>query len=93
VLCTVNTNNLFTYYFLDKPKIKLYRDQNGQLKGDGRCCYLKVSVYSNLLYFVTSDICDVQVNFILDGSRNSFLENCPQKTYGAIKIQILRKLI
>lgn len=25
----------------NKPKIKLYRDQNGQLKGDGRCCYLK----------------------------------------------------
>lgn len=24
-----------------KPKIKLYRDNNGQLKGDGRCCYLK----------------------------------------------------
>ncbi|XP_068757063.1 17S U2 SnRNP complex component HTATSF1-like [Montipora capricornis] len=24
-----------------KPKIKLYRDTNGQLKGDGRCCYLK----------------------------------------------------
>lgn len=25
----------------NKPKIKLYRDSNGQLKGDGRCCYLK----------------------------------------------------
>ncbi|XP_078374970.1 17S U2 SnRNP complex component HTATSF1-like isoform X2 [Oculina patagonica] len=25
----------------NKPKIKLYRDQNNQLKGDGRCCYLK----------------------------------------------------
>ncbi|CAH1226306.1 HTATSF1 [Branchiostoma lanceolatum] len=24
-----------------QPKFKLYRDQNGQLKGDGRCCYLK----------------------------------------------------
>lgn len=25
----------------NKPKVKLYRDQNGQIKGDGRCCYLK----------------------------------------------------
>ncbi|XP_046849206.1 HIV Tat-specific factor 1 homolog isoform X2 [Xenia sp. Carnegie-2017] len=25
-----------------KPKIKLYRDSEGNLKGDGRCCYLKV---------------------------------------------------
>lgn len=25
----------------NKPKIKLYRDANGQIKGDGRCCYLK----------------------------------------------------
>ena len=23
-------------------KLKLYRDENGDLKGDGRCCYLKV---------------------------------------------------
>jgi hypothetical protein len=25
----------------NEPKIKLYRDQEGHLKGDGRCCYLK----------------------------------------------------
>ncbi|CAB3407053.1 unnamed protein product [Caenorhabditis bovis] len=25
----------------NKPKIKLYRDENGDLKGDGRCCYIK----------------------------------------------------
>ena len=25
-----------------KKKVKLYRDSNGHLKGDGRCCYLKV---------------------------------------------------
>ncbi|KAL3882632.1 hypothetical protein ACJMK2_028956 [Sinanodonta woodiana] len=24
-----------------KPKLKLYRDENGQPKGDGRCCYIK----------------------------------------------------
>lgn len=24
-----------------EPKLKLYRDINGQLKGDGLCCYLK----------------------------------------------------
>jgi hypothetical protein len=24
-------------------KIKLYRDESGNLKGDGRCCYLKVA--------------------------------------------------
>ena len=26
----------------DAPKVKLYRDVEGNLKGDGRCCYLKV---------------------------------------------------
>lgn len=25
-----------------KPKLKLYRDEKGELKGDGRCCYIKV---------------------------------------------------
>ncbi|XP_013421512.1 HIV Tat-specific factor 1 homolog isoform X1 [Lingula anatina] len=25
-----------------KPKIKLYRNEDGTLKGDGRCCYIKV---------------------------------------------------
>lgn len=23
-------------------KLKLYRDENGEPKGDGRCCYIKV---------------------------------------------------
>lgn len=27
----------------DEPKIKLYKDKEGNLKGDGLCCYLKVS--------------------------------------------------
>lgn len=26
-----------------EPKIKLYRDEKGEPKGDGRCCYIKVS--------------------------------------------------
>ena len=26
-----------------EPKVKLYRDSEGELKGDGLCCYLKVS--------------------------------------------------
>lgn len=26
-----------------KAKLKLYKDENGQNKGDGRCCYIKVS--------------------------------------------------
>ncbi|PIC54195.1 hypothetical protein B9Z55_000355 [Caenorhabditis nigoni] len=25
----------------NKPKCKLYRDEQGELKGDGRCCYIK----------------------------------------------------
>ena len=25
-----------------EPKLKLYRDGNGEVKGDGLCCYLKV---------------------------------------------------
>lgn len=27
---------------IDKPKIKLYRDKEGNIKGDALCCYLKV---------------------------------------------------
>ncbi len=26
-----------------KPKLKLYRDKDGNVKGDGLCCYIKVS--------------------------------------------------
>lgn len=37
---------------VDKPKIKLYRDANGQIKGDGRCCYLKV------IYIHSTGFCD-----------------------------------
>ena len=40
-----NINTLIM--FSDKPKVKLYRDQNGQIKGDGRCCYLKVHGFYN----------------------------------------------
>ncbi|KAF7249596.1 hypothetical protein EG68_08351, partial [Paragonimus skrjabini miyazakii] len=28
--------------FVGKPRIKLYRDEHGKPKGDGRCCYVKV---------------------------------------------------
>ena len=27
-----------------KPKVKLYKDKDGKTKGDGRCCYIKVSM-------------------------------------------------
>ena len=30
-------------------KIKLYRDSNGQPKGDGKCCYLKATCCSTYL--------------------------------------------
>ena len=33
----------------EEPKIKLYKDREGNLKGDGLCCYLKVSC--TVLYF------------------------------------------
>ena len=29
-----------------KPKLKLYLDENGQPKGDGRCCYIKVGSFA-----------------------------------------------
>ena len=29
--------------FVGEPKVKLYQDVNGELKGDGLCCYLKAS--------------------------------------------------
>ena len=31
------------------PKLKLYRDENGEPKGDGRCCYIKVLVTCTVL--------------------------------------------
>ncbi len=27
-------------------KLKLYTDANGKVKGDGRCCYLKVQAHN-----------------------------------------------
>ena len=30
--------------FTHKPKIKLYKDENGANKGDGLCCYIKVNI-------------------------------------------------
>ena len=29
-----------------KPKTKLYKDEHGNNKGDGRCCYIKVLNFS-----------------------------------------------
>ena len=29
--------------FTKKPKLKLYKDKAGNYKGDGLCCYIKVS--------------------------------------------------
>ena len=26
-----------------KPKLKLYKDEKGNMKGDGLCCFIKVS--------------------------------------------------
>ena len=34
-----------------KLKMKLYRDYNGQLKGDGRCCYIKVRPERKIIFF------------------------------------------
>lgn len=34
--------NLSLSLFLGDPKVKLYRDSDGELKGDGLCCYLKI---------------------------------------------------
>ncbi len=30
--------------FTNKPKLKLYKDKEGQLKGDGLCVYIKVTL-------------------------------------------------
>ncbi len=31
-----------------KPKLKLYKDKDGNVKGDGLCCYIKVSdIFTN----------------------------------------------
>ena len=34
------------------PKLKLYKDENGQPKGDGLCCYIKV----RKIYYLRSDV-------------------------------------
>jgi hypothetical protein len=38
-------------------KVKLYKDDQGNLKGDGLCCYLKVGIWSSLssLPFLTQE--------------------------------------
>ena len=33
---------VWSLVYVGQLKLKLYRDENGELKGDGRCCYLKV---------------------------------------------------
>ncbi len=38
-ICTVHT---LTSAAVGTPKLKLYRDKDGHLKGDALCCYLKV---------------------------------------------------
>ena len=37
-----------------KPKLKLYRNKDGNLKGDGLCCYIKVCMlwYYNIKNFI-----------------------------------------
>jgi hypothetical protein len=65
---------------LGKLKIKLYRDKEGNLKGDGRCCYLKArislfkqnifsSLYCNTINFTLLQIENVDLALkILDDS-------------------------
>ena len=40
---------------LGEPKLKLYRDINGVLKGDGLCCYLKVESVQLALQILDGD--------------------------------------
>ena len=35
----------YLWWCLGDLKLKLYRDINGEIKGDGLCCYLKVRIY------------------------------------------------
>ncbi|KER22509.1 hypothetical protein T265_09428 [Opisthorchis viverrini] len=39
--------------FTDRPRIKLYLDEEGKPKGDGRCCYVKMSDDKNTHVYVT----------------------------------------
>jgi len=32
-----------------KPKLKLYANADGSFKGDGRCCYIKVSINQSII--------------------------------------------
>lgn len=44
-------------------KLKLYRDENGDPKGDGRCCYIKVRVLVMLrIYLLQLNL--LQLNFL-----------------------------
>ena len=36
-----------------KPKVKLYRNADGSLKGDGRCCYIKVMMWTLISLFIS----------------------------------------
>ena len=60
--------------YIGKPKVKLYRDVDGDLKGDALCCYLKVKQHSLFFFVVLIAYTVMQVESlplalsILDGS-------------------------
>ena len=35
-----------------KPKIKLYRTDSGEIKGDGTCCYIKMVIFNHILGYL-----------------------------------------
>ena len=39
---------VWSLVYVGQLKLKLYRDENGELKGDGRCCYLKVGGWEGM---------------------------------------------
>ncbi len=47
----------------EKLRIKLYRDEKGKPKGDGRCCYIKVKLLSSIISIIKY-ICPVQIESV-----------------------------
>jgi HIV Tat-specific factor 1 len=82
-----------------EPKLKLYRDASGEVKGDGRCCYLKIESVGLALQLLDgmqlrgSTIRAEKAKFSLKGSYNPALKKKPVKKSKKSKQSAQEKLL
>lgn len=52
----------------EEYKVKLYKDKDGNLKGDGLCCYLKVFVFLVVLISICHIAVLLRIMYIINNS-------------------------